>query len=326
MKKNLILFLVLSLGVALNAGANEFTKFYSIQGAFYPESKPVSSDSGKVHFAPVTGPYHSIEAMVSLGVEYKIPAPLGTSAMLKDSFVSISPVINISPVHAETALGISFLPLPFLKIGGISSIGSGWNMGEIYGLREYDDSASGGSVYKNATFGKRWIYNAGAYACFMFDAGYVFPGEWTHVVFLANYKVFYEGMTGMGKGEPWVYKTEFSKVNGLQEEMNFLLGYQMPLKLKMIGINYNYSGHIYGSDYGDFDSNYNGEFRTMFISPMAQIDVGQKNELYILARFKSIRSFKESHKADEPEKEILLTQSGREWLFSSLAVSFTHYF
>ena len=58
MKKNLILFLVLSLGVALNAGANEFTKFYSIQGAFYPESKPVSSDSGKVHFAPVTGPYH----------------------------------------------------------------------------------------------------------------------------------------------------------------------------------------------------------------------------------------------------------------------------
>ena len=158
----------------------------------------------------------------------------------------------------------------------------------------------------------------------MFDTGAIIQHDWSHVVMLANYTVFYEGLSGMGKGDLWEWLLIKHKANGFQYETKIILGYQMPLKLKLTGIITELSGHFNRSDYGAFDENFDGSFMTIKFSPFVQIEFSKKTMLSALIDISSTRSFEQEY--DEQDEVPFLTTSGREWFCNRIAFSIKHYF
>ena len=92
----------------------------------------------------------------------------------------------------------------------------------------------------------------------------------------------------------------------------------------MIAVGTTLSGHYQSSDFGDYGSSYKGDFMTIDIWPTAEITFDSKDKLYVLFDFQSRRSFREEYIDDDHEP--LMTYSGREWLFYSIALQWKHIF
>jgi hypothetical protein len=157
----------------------------------------------------------------------------------------------------------------------------------------------------------------------MFDFAEIWEGDWHHIVATATYKAGYQKLTGTN-ADVWLWQATEGLASGWIYEQEYVLGYQMPLKVSMIAIGTTLSGHYKSSDFGKYASSYKGDFMTIDIWPSAEITLGAKDKLYVLADFQSRRSFHEKY--DNTEHEPLMTYSGREWIFYSLAVQWKHVF
>ena len=157
----------------------------------------------------------------------------------------------------------------------------------------------------------------------MFDLAALWEGDWHHVVATATFKTGYQNITGTDK-DVWLWQASHALASGWIYEQEYFLGYQMPLKLSMIGIGATLFGHYKSSDFGEFSSNYKGDFMTIDIWPMAEITFSKTDKFYVLLDFRSRRSFREKYKDDDYEP--FMTYSGREWIFYTLGIQWKHLF
>lgn len=287
--------------------------------AYYPSSDH-KKGSG-TSFAPVTGIYDSLECRTTFNADYKINTPLGENWLLSDSYMLLSGAMELTPVSVRPKISLGFQPLPFFVIKGGTSIGFAWNYLNLGGIRNFNREKK---EYESISGFAHPYYDFWGQTILMFDTGAVIPGDWTHVVMLASFTASYSGIGGIEKGQPYEWQCSKNKVSGPQYEVSGLLAYQMPSALSMAGFMYSAEGHFKGSDYGDFDRNYNGSFVRHSVSPFLQFKLGEKDELYCLFNFAGRRKFREKY--EEEEKELFMETSGREWFFNRLALSWTHNF
>ena len=285
--------------------------------AYYPESAYVA---GGDHFAPITGPFSGIEARVTGWADYEIATPLGQHWLVKDANVKFSGGIELSPVTVISMLQCNFTPLPFLVFGAGASFGAGWNIGPFGGLRILDQEKV---EYKDYNTFKNNFYDFWLQGTFQFDTGAIWKGDWTHVVMVASYKAFYEGLTFTSNDEIWQWRTTMNKANGWQWAAEGILAYQMPLVLKRAGLIADFTGHYDSADYANFPE-WGGDFTTIDIMPFTQFQFGKKDSLLALLYFRARHSFVQEH--EEEIEEPFLTHSGNEWFFRRIALSWTHSF
>ena len=158
----------------------------------------------------------------------------------------------------------------------------------------------------------------------MFDTGAIFAGDWTHVVMMANFKTRYAGIMNIGRNTVYEWQAAKNQVQGLQYDAQVVLGYQMPIVLSLAGIRFQATGHFDGSDYGAINSNFDGAFSTISLSPLFQFSFGDKDSLICLIDFSSRRSSAQQNTAEEDM--LYHTTIGREWYFKRIAFSYTHKF
>ncbi|MGN0729961.1 hypothetical protein [Treponema sp.] len=300
---------------------NSPLSFYTVTDfAYYPET---DYKSGGTHFSGVDGIYDKIECRITGFAEYKIPTPLGEHWLVKNSNIVLCGGLELTPVSLRPMMSLRFTPVPFAALSTGSSVGIAWNQGDLNGMKKLDDSSM---ELKSLSFTEHVYYDFWGKGTLMFDTGEIIKGDWTHIVLLAEFQLIYKGLSGISDGTVWTWQTENNLANGWQYELSCIVGYQMPLALRMAGVMANCHAHLDSDDYGKYSSpgKYDGDFVYSNISGFFEIDFGKKDFAYFLVGFSSRQSFREDH--DDSELEPYLTSCGTEWFFNRIAVSWTHRF
>ena len=287
-------------------------------GAYYPE---VDHDRGSTHITGISGPYNGVEAAAEFDAAYTRPFLRGDDEFTADNYVTFTMGLEITPVTVAPVAKIAVSPIAFLEFAIGGTAGTGWNAFDMFqGMAKYNEKKP---EYKDMTPFAHWYLYGWASGCFMFDLAALWEGNWHHVVATATYKAGYQKLTGTD-ADVWLWQATEGYASGWVYEQEYFVGYQMPIKLSMVGIGTTLSGHYKSSDYGEYASSYKGDFMTIDIWPMAEITLGKKDKLYALLDFQSRRSYREKYK--DIEHEPLMTYSGREWIFSTLGFQWKHLF
>ena len=286
--------------------------------AYYPE---VEHDRGSTHISGISGPYDGIEAVTEFDAIYTLPFLKGDDELTADNHLAFKLGLELSPITVAPVASVTFSPIAFLEFAVGGTAGSGWNAFDLFqGMAAYNATEP---EYKDMTPFAHWYLYGWGSACLMFDLAALWEGDWHHVVATATYKAGYQKLTGTDS-DVWLWQASDGLASGWVYEQEYFVGYQMPLKLSMIGVGTTLSGHYESSDFGDYSSSYKGDFMTIDIWPMAEITFSKKNKLYVLFDFESRRSFREKYKGEEYEP--LMTYSGREWIFYTLGIQWKHLF
>lgn len=287
-------------------------------GAYYPEAE---HKTGSSHFSGVNGVYDGAKAVVEFDAAYTLPFLRGNNEFTADNHVTFNAGLEVTPVSIAPVASITVSPIAFLElaIGGI--VGTGWNISDWFqGMAKYEAAKP---EYKDMMPFAHWYVYGWAKATLMFDLAALWEGDWHHVVATATYTTGYQNMTGTD-ADIWLWQADEGLASGWIYEQEYFIGYQMPLKLSLIGVGVTLAGHYKSSDYGVYSSNYKGDFITIDIWSMAEIKLSEKNKLYVLADFEARRSFREKYK--DSEHEPMMTYCGREWIFYGLGIQWKHLF
>ncbi|MBQ0050692.1 MAG: hypothetical protein KBT11_01355 [Treponema sp.] len=285
--------------------------------AYYPKSDFVTGDS---HFAPITGPYYTLECRETFSGTKTISVPLGDHFLLKDGNIAFVPACELTPIFIKPKFQIDYTPLPFLIFSGGASVGTGWNFFGFKGMQYLNEKTG---EFDNLTTFKNLFSDIWGGVTFQFDTGALIPGDWSHVVMQACAKFTYESMSGIDDGDIWYWQSRF-RVNGLYHSGSVTLAYQMPIALYRAGLMFEWFGYCNGNDYGKYADSFDGEFVQYDISLLTQWTITQKDSLIMLLNFGDQRSYAESH--DDYFDEIKLTKTGREWLFKRIVFRWVHNF
>ena len=288
---------------------------FTFDGAYYPKSAYVK---GEDHFAKPTGAFDGILAKATWKSAYTISTPLGSGPLLSSANVELAGSLEVSPLSIRPIASVTFSPLPFLAFDAGASIGSGWNLLGFEGMCEYQNDH-----YKNLTPFTRYYHDHWVSATLQFDTGALIEGDWSHVVMLVNYQMIYKGIIGVDDGKLWAWQTTEGYVNGLGYNFIALLGYQMPTFVNMVGFMAEMYGNYRNSDFGEYANTY-GKFMTVRFNLFANLKLNETNSLLVDARVSSRRSFATDHKKGKEEPHLL--QTGREWFFDCIALSWVRNF
>lgn len=291
--------------------------------AYSPKSDYVK---GKDHFAPVTAAYSSIGVRMTGKASQSIPIPFGTSDLVKGNTLDFTYGLELSPLTIMPTFDVSFTPIAFLVFSAGANIGTGWFLPglNLQGIARLVDpnKAEMTEAYESLSSFNNYYLDTYLGATFQFDVAALWPGDWHHIVSMANFTGHYTAMTGVPNGEIWAWQGSGNQANGWNYKAQFVLGYQMPLPLAMIALNTELSGHFNGNDYDSTKyPNYNGSFMSVDFVPFLAFAFGEKHSLLLACYVSSRRSFSSSH--DHPNIEPLLNYSGKEWFFKQLALSYT---
>ena len=324
MKKTLsvvsILLTMFSVSAFAADSSNRISYNVTTDFAFYPQSDYIT---GENHFAPLTGFYSGLEGRITGNLNYTIPTPLGSHWLLSDANLVLNANFEFSPVSIKPGVYAKFTPLPFIVFEAGAQIGTGWNLAGLQGMALFDPISQS---YKDLQPFSNWFLKWYAQGVFQFDTGALVPGNWTHFQLMYTYQVYYEGISGVKDGEVWMWQCANNRANGLENYQSLILAYQMPLVISRVGFVFELNGHYQSSDYNAYyvNSNYDGSFKTINISPMAQFTLSQKDVLSLLLGFSSRRSFYLEH--TDSNIEPFLSTQGREWFFNRIALSWSHNF
>lgn len=321
MKKQSAFFAILFVFAAALFAQGSWQFESDLDFIYYSENNFIS---GSDHFSPVSGILRSVGLQETFCATYVIPTPFGEGALVQDNNVSLGAKLLLSPVTIMPTVSVSFTPIAFFNVSAGAAIGTGWQLfgGTFEGFLGHD----GKSEYKQFDAFQTWLYQFWGNATLMFDMAAVLPGEWNHIVALASFDFRYWGIAGEHSGtEVFKWQNTANLAQGTRFDINVLVGYQMPITLSMVGINFEWSGYFDGDKaFGKAHENFNGDFVQVDINPLVQLSFTKKDVLTIMLNFSSRRSFEERH--EKEGEEIFLHYSGREWFFNMAAFRWTHTF
>ena len=325
MNKKLLFTLIFTLVAAAGAFAAEDEsaepswKFTAVTDfAWYPKSAYVADTTS--HFAPITGAYSGVQIRTTFNAAYKIPVLTSSGALFSGNNVTLTGSLELTPITLMPKVSISFTPIAFLNFSAGGMAGTGWDLIGMQAMSQYNSLSV---AYDSLPAFSTWYFKGWANGTFMFDVAALWPGDWHHIVTVATYEVSYTTMTNETSAV-WDWQTSKNSATGLQFYQSYVLGYQMPTIVSIVGVRAELAGHYDAGDYGVYANNLNGSFITMDVSPLMQLTFSKKDSMYIMFNFESRRGFAEVHtKTDE---EPLLTYTGSEWFFNRVAFSWTHTF
>lgn len=320
MKKQFILvILIVAMGSLLFAEERQPLSFsIKTDFAWYPKSAYIA-DTGS-HFAPITGLYSGLQARTTINASYRIPVLTSANPLFAGNNITFTGNFEITPITLMPKLSVTFTPIAFLTFSAGTMAGSGWDLIGMQAIAQYNVVDK---KYDDLTPFRSWFLKEWASCTFMFDVAALWPGEWHHIVTVATYEVDYITLTNKSS-TVWEWQTGKNYADGLMFYQLYILGYQMPKKVSLVGVMAEFTGHYNGADYGEYADSINGTFVTADISPLMNVAFTKKDSVIFMLNFESRRSFAEEH--GSTNEEPLLTCTGSEWFFNRVALSWTHSF
>lgn len=195
-----------------------------------------TTTSGTLKFTGAWDGKKSIEAKAEAAYQVKIPMLVGEGPLMSGNNLKLKTQIGVSPIAASATLDAVLTPIAVLEISLGGGAGTGWDFSlmDLSGLK----IASGGigtALTSDQLAGTYYMGRVGA--AFQFDTGAILKGDWTSVVIRAYQELNYKGYSGASDTTTaWEFENGGAMVNGFNYKGEYILGYQMPLIVNLIGV------------------------------------------------------------------------------------------
>lgn len=322
MKKFLSIILVLLFVMTAAFAENSHSYNLVTDFAYYPQSN-MKFGLADTHFAPLSGIYRTIEFRMTGNYFYTIPVPFSDNPLVKGNNVKLGAALELTPISAMPIFTAQFTPIAFLVFTAGAKFGTGWDftLMNAQGNGVYNDFSKS---FDSAKPFADWFSSYWFEGLFQFDVGAIVPGDWTHVVMQASYRLFYLHNTAAENGEIWKWQSTADYANGWKYYSQLLLGYQMPLVLQTVALQCELEGYFDGGVYHSRYAAWNPGFMQVNLSPVAILKFSDNHQLTIQCRFRSRRSFTTPYLGDETDYDKIY--AGREWYFDRVAFSYLYKF
>ncbi|MCL2719920.1 MAG: hypothetical protein FWD47_01095 [Treponema sp.] len=234
------------------------------------------------------------EAKLGYIHSFNFPFLQGASPLTLDNGIDLIFTGEISPISLNVITEAVWTPIAFFQLSAGGRIGSGWNVelfgNEIFGIG-LNKPDNAGKADGSAFDGLLWKMQLGG--VFQFDLAAIFPGDWNHVVMRSYHEINYRGYTKAKKGESWFFEgDEGENINGFNYYGNFLIGYQMPIFLNLVGFLAEMDLYLY-----DIPNrgNWGDDLIRWTFSGIFSFEITEQFGVALLAQFRTKRNFIESN-------------------------------
>ena len=243
-----------------------------------------------------------LEAKLSVAEIIKVPFLNFNTPFTRGNNVAFKLRADMSPVTLEGKFDIVWTPIAFLELYGGASIGSGWSiitksrLGSIHGLSFNTANAAGKTTITPINF-RRAFYSANLGGAVQFDLGAIIQTDWTHVVFRMDQYFLYRGVVGADSFTSWVFQNDDgTNRNGWTYFGSYVLGYQMPLPLKLIAFQLETKKTLFHVQPGLNKSDWGEDRFNIVFGPILNFQVTDIFTITLVAQFKTVHPY---HSSDE---------------------------
>jgi len=242
-----------------------------------------------------------LEAKLSVAEIIKVPFLNFNTAFTRGNNIAFKLRADISPVTLEGKFDIVWTPVAFLELYGGASIGSGWSiitnskLGSIHGLSFNTANATGKTTIIPINF-TRAFYSGNFGGAFQFDLGAIIPTDWTHVIARIDQYFLYRGIIDADLSASWVFQNDDgTNRNGWTYFGSYVLGYQMPLPLKLIAFQIETKKTLFRGVRAGLDKSDWGEDRfSVVFGPILNFQVTDMFTITLLAQLKTVHTYNSS--------------------------------
>ena len=195
-----------------------------------------TTTSGALKFTGAWDGAKGIEAKAEAAYQVKIPMLVGEGPLMSGNNLKLKTQIGVSPIAASATLDAVLTPIAVLEISLGGGAGTGWDFSllDLEGLR-IAPGGIGTAFISDQLAGTYYMGRVGA--AFQFDTGAILKGDWTSIVIRAYQELNYKGYSGASDTTTaWEFENGGAMVNGFNYKGEYILGYQMPLIVNLIGV------------------------------------------------------------------------------------------
>jgi hypothetical protein len=311
LKKQFVVLLIFIISVAF-ISAKEITQqsSWGVEFAYYlddNDGKNANNGFTWPHYSPIEVPsssypddldegrplgsgWGSVELQVYLDHTITVPFLQGSGPLTKGNNVQFGFRGYLAPVVAYAQAKAVITPIAFLNFGAGYSIGSGWAGLGFNGIGLNNDGTGipESDPFPGAVM-ETWMSGT-----FQFDMAAVVPGEWNHVVVVASGKLKNMYFTAAGDNDAWQWKADDGEnFNGNMFLGTYVLGYQMPLLVDMVGFmveTEQYLGDVKDMSTMD-EKGWGSDFVEVKFGPLVNVTFDDKNSLTTLVQLKTDRLY-----------------------------------
>ena len=201
--------------------------------------------SGNAKLTAAVGNGFSVDAKADVSYTLKMPMLEGDGPLFSDNNLKVKAHVGVSPIAVTGSIDAVLTPIAITEISLGGGAGTGWDLPlmKLEGLRL--DSA--GSLASDQLGGLYYFGRAGI--ALQFDTGAILSGDWSSVLVRAYHELNYQGYSNAEAAQPWEYETGGAAVNGFNCKGEYILAYQMPLPLNLVGAQFEwYINNVFDSD------------------------------------------------------------------------------
>ncbi len=244
--------------------------------------------SGSAKLTGAVGSGFSIDAKADVSYTLKIDMLEGEGPLFSGNNLKVKANIGLSPIAATGSVDAVLTPIAVAEISLGGGAGTGWDLPimKLEGLR-LDD---GSSLVSDQLGGVYYFGRAGL--ALQFDTGAVLSGDWSSVVVRTYHELNYRGYSNAEPAQAWEYETGGSEVNGFNYKGEYILAYQMPLQVNLVGVQLEtYLNNAFDSARSPF---------LYDVSALANVDLVEHVSLLVVGQFSNYQ------KKDKSSSELVL--------------------
>jgi hypothetical protein len=242
------------------------------------------------------------EAKLGFNQQFIFPFLQGDSFLTRDNNIKATLGAELSPISLNGLAGLLWTPLAFLQVAAGTKLGSGWNIAlfgsPVYGIG-LNSPGTGSPVISERTGapfdGLYWnLYGGGA---FQFDFAALSPGDWHHVVLRTYHETNYRAYSRAAAGDSWVFENDDAENrNGFNYYGNVLLGYQMPIFLKTVGLLVEMDKYLYNIP---GEENWGGDLIRWTFAGLFNVAITEKISAALLVQCRTRRNYQDGDRKNE---------------------------
>lgn len=189
--------------------------------------------SGSVKLTTAWGGGTDFKLKLDAGYQWKFDLLQGEGPLFEGNNLKVKASGGLSPVGASGFVDLVLTPIAVAEISAGGGAGVGWDFPllGIEGIRVGDNI---GSDLTSDKLGGAY-YTGRVGLAFQFDTGAVLSGEWSSILMRTYHELNYAGYSNVTGSKAWEFETGGAMVNGFNYKGEYILAYQMPLVVNLVG-------------------------------------------------------------------------------------------
>ena len=230
------------------------------------------SGSGTAKLTAAVGKGFSVDAKADLSYALKIPMLEGEGPLFSGNNLKVKAHVRLSPIAVTGSVDAVLTPIAIAEVSLGGGAGTGWDLtSNLQGVR----LQSGTDFVSDKLGGAYYFGRAGA--ALQFDTGSVLSGDWSSILVRTYHELNYSGYSNADAGQVWEYETGGGMVNGFNYKGEYVLAYQMPIMVNLVGV------QLESFVYNAFDS---GHSDFLFdVSSLDNIQVAKRTSVHPVVQF-----------------------------------------